>query len=70
MSSRVDETSVFAAQQVLEQDLERERQPRRPGETGLFERRKAVDTGRRRSAAGQRHTRLERILRSHPLIIP
>ncbi len=57
----IDETSVFASQQVLEQDLERERQPREPGETGLFERRKAVDlVGVGPHPEG--HTRLERIL--------
>ena len=40
----VDEPAVLAAQQVLEQDLQRIRQPRQPRKTGLLERRQAEDT--------------------------
>ena len=43
MSSRLDERVVFAAQQILEQDLHRVRQPRDAGEPGLLERGQAVD---------------------------
>ena len=38
----LDERAVLAAQQVLEQNLQRERQARDVGETGLLERRQAV----------------------------
>ena len=38
---RIDEPGIFAAQQVLEQDLERERQAADPGKARLLERRKA-----------------------------
>ena len=53
MSSGSTNRRVLAAQQVLEQDLERERQARQRGETGLLERRQAEDLKRlcrRRSA--------------------
>ena len=39
----VDEPAVLAAQQVLEQDLQRVRQPRDVREAGLLERRQAED---------------------------
>ena len=62
---RVDEPRVLAAQQVLEQDLQRVRQPRDVGETGLLERRQAEDV---EGVATDRDRRacVERILRGHP----
>ena len=64
----IDEPRVFAAQQVLEQDLERERQPSHSGEASLLERRQAEHV-ERLAARGQRRPCAKRIVRAHPLII-
>ncbi len=65
---RVDEPGIFAAQQVLEQDLERERQTPDRREAGLLERPQAEDV-KGLSADGQRSPCAERIVGAHPLII-
>jgi hypothetical protein len=48
---RLHERAVLAAQQVLQQDLQRVRQPCHAGKTGVLERGKAVDLDRASAAA-------------------
>ena len=64
----IDEPRVLAAQQVLEQDLQRERQARERRKAGLFERRKAEHV-EGLPAGAQRRSCAERIVGAHPLII-
>ena len=62
---RIDEPRVLAAQQVLEQDLQRVRQPRDVGKTGLLKRGQAEDV-EGVAPDGDRSARVERVLRGHP----
>ena len=64
----IDEPRVLAAQQVLEQDLQRVRQPRHAGKPGLLERRQAEDPAGL-ATRGEPRARVERIQRNHPTII-
>ena len=61
----IDEPRVLAAQQVLEQDLQRVRQPGHVREAGLLERRQAEDV-EGVAPDGERGARVERVLRGHP----
>jgi hypothetical protein len=65
---RVDEPRVFTAQQVLEQDFQRIRQPGQTGEPFLLENRKAEDV-EGLPADRQRRACVEGILGSHPHMI-
>ena len=64
----IDEARVLPAQQVLEQDFQRERQAPERRKTRLFERRQAEHV-KGLPAGAQRGSCAERIVGTHPLII-